>query len=1257
MLQAYASHVRYRRVHAAVVNAEQFGAPDQQAAAGKAWEAALRLAQEVFGEQHPITAEVANRAGWAHYRPGAYARAEPLLQRALAIREKALGSKHPDTASSLDDLAGLYIEMADYGKAKPLLERALAIREQVLGPEHPDTASSLRNLAGMYLDLDAYAKAEPLYQRALAIHEKVRGPEHLDTAASLNSLALLYFSMGAYAQAEPLYQRALAIREKLVGPEHPDTATSLNSLAAVYNQMGDYAKAEPLCQRALSIHEKVRGLEHPDTANSLSGLAALYKKMGDYAKAAPLYQRALVIYEKVRGPEHPDTARSLSNLAGLYYTMGVYAKAEPLYQRALGIREKVLGPEHRDTATSLANLAALYEATGAYSKAEPLYQRALAINEKMLGGEHLDTASSLIDLAWLYETVGAYAKAEPLFQRALAIHEKVLGLEHPATAGSLYDLAGLYDTMGAYAKAEPLYQRALATYEKARGPEHPDTARTLSNLAGLYRAMGEYAKAEPLYQRALAINETEDGPEHPDTARSLSNLAVLYYAMGAYARAEPLLQRALAINEKVVGPAHPATAASLNNLALLYANMGAFAKAEPLYQRALAINEKLLGPEHPATAVSMTNLAELYLAMSAYTKAEPLYQRALAIREKVFGPEHPDTAASLNNLARLFDGMGDYANAEQLFLRSQQALFASDDTASLSTVTANLAALQWKQGRPDLAILLGKQAVAFSERERRRLRDIDRSLERAYIGSKDSIYRELAGWLMAAGRIGEGERVLELLRVEELRDFARGAEVTRQSLPPSQVRLCVGRECDDQDEFNRIGARRGAIERELVAFQQNPEQFSPERKSELLAERNMQSARFRQWLVRLVERYGEKLDPELTRSRIEEWKTSASALRTKTLSALPSGTVALRYFMTKEVLYLMVFTENTQDFREISISDAELSTLVGQLRAAILQRRDTQPAAQALYAKLIAPVRSFLDEATLDVDQPVLMIAPHMALGMLPFAALHDGGQFLVERYALALFSDLAPHNLKDKPSSPRQRSFGVTQAVGDVPALPAVASELASLAQAVPGDAPLLDGDFTEAKLRDTFELNRQKPGSYPIVHIASHFNFYPGNTLDSGLQLGGGAKLSLDELMNFGFTNTELLTLSACQTAETGGIPTDNGLTVDGIGPLAQINGAHAVLATLWSVNDASTGELMKKFYQKRYDPKQPMNKAQALRLAQLAMIRGGDAQATSEGLRAGSSGGTLGAKAAQQPVDPQRPHAHPFFWAPFVLMGNWL
>lgn len=176
------------------------------------------------------------------------------------------------------------------------------------------------------------------------------------------------------------------------------------------------------------------------------------------------------------------------------------------------------------------------------------------------------------------------------------------------------------------------------------------------------------------------------------------------------------------------------------------------------------------------------------------------------------------------------------------------------------------------------------------------------------------------------------------------------------------------------------------------------------------------------------------------------------------------------------------------------------------------------------------------------------------------------------------------------------------------------------------------------------------------PVVHIASHFQFQPGNETDSALLLGDGSLLNLAKIKSLPnvFGGVELLTLSACNTAT--GSSGANGTEVEGFGVLAQRQGAKAVVASLWPVSDRSTVALMQEFYRVR-EAKAGTTKAEALRQAQIKLLRG-EAQAAKLEEKDRGLGLKKDASVKQQPFtpDPKQPYAHPYYWAPFILIGNW-
>ena len=241
----------------------------------------------------------------------------------------------------------------------------------------------------------------------------------------------------------------------------------------------------------------------------------------------------------------------------------------------------------------------------------------------------------------------------------------------------------------------------------------------------------------------------------------------------------------------------------------------------------------------------------------------------------------------------------------------------------------------------------------------------------------------------------------------------------------------------------------------------------------------------------------------------------------------------------------------------------------------------------------------------------------------IPFGALHDGTQFAAQRWNFPIYTSVTRDRLRGGGTAKwKAAGLGVTKAIGSFDALPAVKVEMDGLLRAAGGQSGqsvvYLDEKFTAQRLKEVGQRDFQ------LMHISSHFSISPGTEVNSFLLLGDGQRLTLGDIrtQNFRFDNVDLLTLSACDTGVGGG--RDNtGKEIEGLGVIAQQQGAKGVLATLWPVADGSTAKLMADMYQRRQS--QGLSKIEALRQAQLAMMS-------------------------------QPKYAHPFYWAPFILLGNW-
>ena len=292
-----------------------------------------------------------------------------------------------------------------------------------------------------------------------------------------------------------------------------------------------------------------------------------------------------------------------------------------------------------------------------------------------------------------------------------------------------------------------------------------------------------------------------------------------------------------------------------------------------------------------------------------------------------------------------------------------------------------------------------------------------------------------------------------------------------------------------------------------------------------------------------------------------------------------------------------------------------------------LRGYDPKPA-QEVYNWLIRPFANDLKQA----DIKTLVFVLDGILRSVPMAALHDGEQFLIQKYAIATTPSLKATNIKPfNRNGLRVLALGLIKAATidnqTLPALTNVRKEVTDIVGKFPGSKKLLDEAFTPAGMKK--ELSQTV---YPIIHLATHGNFGtdPEETfiVTGNIVTGNNQKLRLNELDSLIRGTTlnreplELLTLTACKTA----VGDDRSSL--GLAGVAIQAGARSAVASLWSIDDATTAEVATNFYAKLSDTS--LNKAQALQAAQKSLIE-------------------------QASITDQR-LAHPAHWAPLILIGNW-
>ncbi len=371
-------------------------------------------------------------------------------------------------------------------------------------------------------------------------------------------------------------------------------------------------------------------------------------------------------------------------------------------------------------------------------------------------------------------------------------------------------------------------------------------------------------------------------------------------------------------------------------------------------------------------------------------------------------------------------------------------------------------------------------------------------------------------------------------------------------------------------------------------------------------------------------------------------RCAVDAVKGGTATVVPDGTAVVYTVLLPQRLELLVETASgIRRFTE-AIRSEELRALASRFAKSLRgSDADFLPQARQLYDRLLRPLEGLVAAQRINS----LVIVPDGALRLVPFAALHDGSRFAIEKLALSTVSGLSMTSTSSVQDPSQLRSLvagvanfgpvvgklvmsdqgrglmantvgGTERSLRESLALPGVTREVGALARILPGER-LLDETFTvEAFSRAA------SSGRYRIVHVATH-GVFGGDArssfmlaYDDVLTLGGLQQVLGAEALRR--HSLELLTLSACETAE------GNERAPLGISGAAIRARAKSVLGTLWPVDDEAAVRLMQRFYQLMAEGR--VSKAEALRQAQRELLA-------------------------------DKPFAHPFFWAPFSLIGNWL
>lgn len=877
---------------------------------------------------------------------------------------------------------------------------------------------------------------------------------------------------------------------------------------------------------------------------------------------------------------------------------------------SLGIPKILATAQTPNTVTITQNQASLIEPgktlydAGKYTEALAILQQAV-VNFKSQG-QSLKQATSLSNLSLVYQQLGLWKEAEK------AIIESLTIIQSKPSSNNLKILAQTLDIKGRLQLTLGQAEVALSTWQQAAN----NYAKASDKLGELGSRLNQAQALQTLgfYRRALTIltevdQALKNQPNSLLKAIALRSFGDVLQLVGRSDEAETTLNQSLEIAQTLESPNDIAAAQfSLGNTSRAQQQ-----KTDQKQQTALKYYQDAAITKSPALKIRVQlNQLSLLVETQQWAEVKTLLPEIKSQFPKL-APNQTAVHARINlaqSLMKLPTPETKEA-AEQLSAAVGLAKRIGDGRATAYAL-GNLGALYEQTGQLNNAKELTNQALVLAQT----------------INASDIAYR----WQWQLARIlGKDSRMSPQARQDSLAAYDSAVQ-TLQSLRGDLVSINP----DVQFSFRESVE---PVYREFVGLLLQPQGT----KEDLAKARNviesLQTAELVNFFredclsgvpvsIDTVDQQAAVVYPIVLKDRLEVVVSLPNAPFRHYSTRLPQAEVEEVFSQLREA----VAPNTTNPNRSIQVPSALRDVLSPYIdntnRQPLLSLkpdvgsntevvRDYLPLAQKVYDWLIRPAESVIAAS----NTKTLVFVLDGALLNLPMAVLNDGKQFLVEKYAIALTPGL--QLLDATKPLPRNNltalKGGLSQRNQGFSALPNVEKELEQIrTQAKVGGAELLNENFTSAALKKAIDSV-----PFPIVHLATHGQF-SSDALQTFI-LTWNSRLNVSELNNIlrsredgGKGAIELLVLSACQTA------TGDKRAALGLAGVAVRAGVRSTVATLWFVSDPATAQLMTKFYQELADT--TITKAEALRRAQVSLLKSSEYQ-------------------------------EPRYWAPYVMVGNWL
>jgi CHAT domain-containing protein/uncharacterized protein HemY len=922
-------------------------------------------------------------------------------------------------------------------------------------------------------------------------------------------------------------------------------------------ETGRFSEALQFLEKALQIYREIKNRQ--GEANALGNLGLAYKSLRQYTRAIEFYQQNLDIVREIK--DRQAEAASLGNLGATYSSLEQYESAIEYLQQTSALAKEI--GERWIEAVSLFHLGNVYQSLGQHQKAINYYQKALVIAREI--NNRKIELSSLNNLGIVYYSLEQYQNAIEYYQKSLVIAKEIQDPQEEANSSG--NLGNAYQSLGQYAKAIEHYQDSLVIARKLGDKE--GEVKSLCSIGNTYEYLGQYPKAIKYIQKCLAIVRELNYRE--GEAISLNSLGVVYYSLGQYRRAIEYYQQSLTITREIDDREGEANA--LNNLGNAYNSLEQYPKAIDYYQQSLTITREI--DDREGEANTLNNLGNVNQSLGWYRKAIDYYQQSLTISRRI-GDQRGE-ANTLNNLGSAYDSLGQYGKGIDYHQQALTIRRNIGDRQGEAGSLNNLGVTYRDNKQPAEAIknLEASLNIYLDMRS-----ELSRNDRKQFLASNERTVITLATILIQQSQPEKAFQWLNLATTADLADYNRliDAKVTD---PDAQKAL---------DNWNADNQQLEGMRRQL----QN--KFSEELAREI--------RQFEEKVYRDAETIGQKY-PEV--AELFETKPTDIAQLQKNIAP---DTLVIQPVPLRDKVALFLVTREKLIVIQSDAKRDELNKLVSEYRTQLADYKnaDYLVTGSKLYEILIRPIESQIATSS---PKNIAIIATGQ-LRYIPFETLYDkkNKQVFLKKYPIYYLTRISTST---PPSTERKPLQGLAFA-NPKPTqeeLKGTEIEAETISKTFPGSEKYLGTNAT-------LDIFKKQAFRFSILHLGTHGCFDLAGCPNLGMQantilFANKEEYKIADAALLGLKNTELITLSACQTAKEANA---DGQEISGLAYVLERAGAKSVIASLWSAEDNTSAEIMTHFYQNLH---KGMSKSEAMQKAKLSQIK-----------------------------------SHPFFWSPFILIG---